>query len=54
MALLEDFLSEKVLESNYTYCEDENISSHFIFPQGSDSFQVHIDKINNMPIEEMP
>ena len=34
MALLEDFLSEKVLEPSYAYCEDEKVGSTYLFPQG--------------------
>lgn len=54
MALLEDFLSEKVLDPLYAYCEDEVVGSLYQFPQGDDGFHVHIEKINNMPSEEMP
>jgi len=32
MALLEDFLSEKVLEPDYCYCEDEVIGKLYRFP----------------------
>ena len=54
MALLEDFLSEKVLEPDYAYCEDASVGSLYKFPLGDDGYHVHIDKINNMPTEEMP
>ena len=54
MALLEDFLSEKVLEPDYAYCEDSVIGSQYKFPQGDDGYHVHIDKINSMPNEELP
>ena len=54
MALLEDFLSEKVLEPDYAYCDDENIGSLYTFPQGDDGYHVHIDKIKSMPTEELP
>ena len=54
MALLEDFLSEKVLEPGYAYCDDENVGSLYTFPQGDDGYHVHIDKINSMPTDELP
>lgn len=54
MALLEDFLSEKVLEPDYAYCDDDTVGSLYKFPQGDDGFHVHIDKINSMPTEELP
>lgn len=54
MALLEDFLSEKVLEPDYAYCEDEVVGTQYKFPQGDDGYHVHIEKINNMPTEEVP
>ena len=54
MALLEDFLSEKVLEPDYAYCDDDTVGSLYKFPQGDDGYHVHIDKINNMPNEELP
>ena len=54
MALLEDFLSDKVLEPDYAYCDDDAVGSLYKFPQGDDGYHVHIDKINNMPNEELP
>ena len=54
MALLEDFLSEKVLGPEYTYCEDDKVGSLYKFPFGNDAYQTHIDMINSMPTEELP
>ena len=54
MALLDEFLSEKVLEPFYAYCEDETVGSLYQFPQGDDGYHVYIEKINAMPAEEMP
>ena len=54
MALLEDFLSDKVLEPDYAYCDDDTVGSLYKFPQGDDGYHVHIEKINNMPTEELP
>ena len=32
MALLEDFLSQKVLEPDYAYCQDEVVGDLYRFP----------------------
>lgn len=54
MALLEDFLAEKVLGPEYAYCEDDKVGSLYMFPLGHDDYQSHIDKIHGMPTEEHP
>jgi len=54
MALLEDFLSEKVLKPDYAYCEDELVGLSYKFPLGDDGYHVHLEKIMGMPNEEMP
>ncbi len=54
MALLEDFLSQKVLEPDYAYCQDDTVGDSYRFPQGDDGYHVHIDMINMMPTEELP
>lgn len=54
MALLEDFLALKVLETDYAYCEDETVGNRYMFPQGEDGYFDHIERINAMPTEEMP
>ena len=38
MALLEDFLSEKVLEPDYAYYEDEKVGTLYKFPLGSEGY----------------
>lgn len=36
MALLEEFLSEKVLEPEYAYCDDDTVGKLYLFPSGED------------------
>jgi len=54
MALLENFLTAKVLEPNYAYCDDENVGKMYMFPSGDEDYQNHIERISAMPTEEIP
>ena len=38
MALLEDFLSEKVLRPGYAYCDDETVGNLYLFPSSEDGY----------------